>query len=1079
MMRSIKNITIQALLATAGVATVYVSTAPDAFAQSSTAGALRGVIRDGATGKPLPGATVVVSSPAMQGEQVSITEDNGAYNATNLPPGIYLITVFYNDAEFSRKDIEIQVGKLALVNIPIDTTKGDGEKIVIAGTPPLLDLGSSKTGTTITEEFTSNIPVGRTFASVLGTAAGSQGDSYGQSFSGSTSVESTYVVEGLNTTDTAFGGISTTLPSEFIEETEVITGGYTAEFGRSTGGVINVVTKRGSNQFRGSVFGYFTPGALQATATKIQREGSSISTEQDLSYRWDVGAEVGGPIVKDKLWFHVGFNPSFYKDNVRRILSSYTDADNDGNIDVNEDTGFAIVEEVGSTRTPDVQTTYFYTAKVNAAISEDHQAQLSLFGNPRRWESNYRSNGAPSALFDTINDGSYDTSLKWSSSFGKGKTQLEAILGYHVAGAADEPRTSAQDIPQILANTAPRSLFLYREYESAYADACTDAADGNANDPFPNIVNCPVSRYNVGGLGYIESNNADRLSAVASVVHRVEAAGTHSFKLGADFERSFFKSERGYTGGIRYVQTGSDLLGDYRQDALLSFSDSGDVPCGSDLDGDGLGDSTCVRSERISADTKSDSLAFYLQDSWQITPGLTFNPGLRWEQQTSYVADHLQGTISPDGEEIPDVAFKLKNMLSPRIGLIYDPTQEGRSKFFGHWGRFYEAVPLDINLRAFGGEMQEQRILTTADCPGAQDESNPQLDGCDTTLDSILGSGTEYVSPGMKGQYINELVLGAEYEIASDFKMGLTYIHRSLPRVIEDISTDGGINYLITNPGENFDDAAADLDAQAAELDANGDTELAALYAFRADLLRGVKKFDKPIRNYDAIQVMAQRRFSKNALVLATYTFSRSKGNFPGLYSTETDQLDPNLTSLYDLPDLMANRYGEMGLDRPHSVKFDGFYRFDLEDAGAVTLGGSFRAQSGIPQNVLASHVWYGASESFLLPRGSDVRTPVVWSGDIKVQYGRKINKNTTVELFADVFNVFDTQTATETDQNYTYDSVNPIVDGDVSDLEHAKILDPSYGDQLGSTPLKNPNFGGATVRQAPRVFRFGARVTF
>ena len=99
---------------------------------------------------------------------------------------------------------------------------------------------------------------------MLGAAAGSQDDLYGVSFGGSTSAENIYIIEGINTTDPAYGLQSTNLPNEFIQETELITGGYNAEYGRSTGGVVNVLTKSGGNEFHGTVFTYFTPGALEA-----------------------------------------------------------------------------------------------------------------------------------------------------------------------------------------------------------------------------------------------------------------------------------------------------------------------------------------------------------------------------------------------------------------------------------------------------------------------------------------------------------------------------------------------------------------------------------------------------------------------------------------------------------------------------------------------------------------------------------------------------------------------------------------------------------------------------------------------
>ncbi len=106
-------------------------------------------------------------------------------------------------------------------------------------------------------------------------------------------------------------------------------------------------------------------------------------------------------------------------------------------------------------------------------------------------------------------------------------------------------------------------------------------------------------------------------------------------------------------------------------------------------------------------------MAAFLQDSWQIRPNLTLNAGLRWEQQTGCTAEALQGRITPQGDVVPSKAFELSNLLAPRLGFIYDPSQEGQSKVFGHWGRFYENVPMDINVRAFGGEIAETSSWST------------------------------------------------------------------------------------------------------------------------------------------------------------------------------------------------------------------------------------------------------------------------------------------------------------------------------------------------------------------------------
>jgi hypothetical protein len=326
----------------------------------------------------------------------------------------------------------------------------------------------------------------------------------------------------------------------------------------------------------------------------------------------------------------------------------------------------------------------------------------------------------------------------------------------------------------------------------------------------------------------------------------------------------------------------------------------------------------------------------------------------------------------------------------------------------------------------------------------------------------------------MKGQYINEIILGTEYELMADFKVGLNFVARNLPIIIEDMSVDGGNTYFIANPGEDFSGDAQDL-RDAAMNETNPD--LAALYEARADQLDAVKNFDKPVRDYQGIQFTAQQRFSKNAMLLASYTYSRSKGNFPGLFSTETGQLDPNLTSMYDLPDLMSNRYGAMGLDRPHLLKIDGFYQFDLKAAGIVTLGASVRGQSGLAYNALARHIDYGVDESYLLPRGSVGRAPFTTTADIKATYGRRIGKDQRIEVFADVFNLFNSQEQTDTDERYTQDISDPIVGGDFSDLEHAKTK--NRAGSLATTPFQNKNYGNLNARQAPRSIRFGLRYSF
>ncbi len=1105
----------------------------EAFAQSgATVGSLRGLLKDKSTGEPAIGATVVATSPALVGEQVVITDETGQYFINSLPPGIYTLTIYYNNQPFSRPNVLIQLGKEAVVNVTVDSAvaagkAGPGEVIEIKGSVPIIDQGSTKTGFTVTDDYTRNIPTGRTFGGVLGSVAGSQDDQFGVSLAGATSAENVYVVEGINTTDTGFGGIATNLPNEFIQETEIITGGYNAEFGRATGGIINVVTKSGSDQFRGSVFGYFTPGALVSNAKSIQRDASAIDTRRELSYAWDVGAELGGPIIPKKLWFHVGINPSQNKSTVTRIIQSQVDMDSDGVPDVDPETGFLEHIPIGNESTLNQKlTTYFFTAKVNGAVDQNHQFQVSAFGNPRSGPAltsavtGFERN--PDSSRFNLEDGAFDFSGKWTSKFNDGKTQVDAVAGFHRGYENIGAINAAADVGTVQYDFE-RSLFDFAAIEPGDISLCQD---GVSSDMFPMITNCPITSYRSQGLGQLEDRTNDRLSFAAAVTQRVKLAGYHTFKGGIDVERATYNAKKHLTGGQFLVKLSPDdndagIPGLWFQQEFLEVIQqlapgeaAGITPaanqtfCAADVV-TGEPRALCQRLDTLAADTTNRSLAAFIQDSWQIRPNLTLNAGLRWEQQTGFVADHVKGTTTPQGEQVPDKAYELKNLLAPRLGFIYDPTQEGKSKLYGHWGRFYENVPMDMNVRAFGGEITNIG-LNNASGTGRMDPGyDPNCD-VDFTGDGrdlaevlgqcndrfsliILGENATFVSPGLKGQYTQEIILGGEYELIPDLKLGLSYIHRSLPTVIEDISTDGGNNYLITNPGNDFSKEAdelrrvsantlanagcASLDDMSPTCDPNGQA-LAGLQADRANQLDSVGKFDKPVRNYDALQLTVVQRPTKASLIQASYTYSVSKGNYPGLFSTETGQLDPNLTSLYDLPDLMANRYGNMGLDRPHNVKIDGFYLFDLKKAGTITTGASFRAISGIAHNALGGHPIYGEDEAFLLPRGAISRSPVTFQTDLHVAYGRQVNKKTRVEGFVRVFNVLNAQEELDADERYTINNASPIVGGDEADLEHIKQLDAD-GIEQNQTPFVNQNFRKLVSRQAPRSVQLGFRVTF
>ncbi|MBW2278719.1 MAG: TonB-dependent receptor, partial [Deltaproteobacteria bacterium] len=725
---------------------------------------------------------------------------------------------------------------------------GKGEVIEIRGRAPIIDQGSTKTGVTLNQDYTNNVPTGRTFGAVLGAVAGSGGDLYGTSFSGSSSIENIYIVEGINTTDPAYGLLSSNLPNEFVSETEIITGGYNAEYGRSTGGVVSVVTKAGSNEFHGSVFSYFTPGALVAEEQATPRAGSSIDRNDELTYRMDFGAEVGGPIIKDKLWFHAGINPSIWGYDVHRIIKTQVDRDDDG-IPDEDANGFTILEELDRTTYSRGGQTYYFSTKLTGAVSPEHQGNLSIWGNPEKRTSWRTVTGVRDAGGLDIQDGALDAAAKWTSKFMDNKTQVDAVVGFHRNRFRELPNQPLGHRPQIRLE-AEQPITNFADYEADIGGIPGGCDDSDPSDPYPNITNCPVTFYNVNGVGFREKQVTDRISGMLSVTQRVKAVGHHEIKAGLDVEQQIYTHTSDFTGGVRYRHLPSGL---WRNDRWFTVTDTGDTPCGVDMDEDGVGDAMCeYREHGLDSETKTRNLAAYFRDSWSVLPNLTLNAGVRWEQQTLFIADHIVGEVSPTtGVPIPSEAFKISDMFAPRLGAIYDWTKEGRSRVFAHWGRFYESVPMDINARAYGGEVYQINYMLDADLHGGTCQEADPIGTCD--LDNAWyplysGGGETLVTPGLGGQYLDEIVLGTEYEVLEDLKVGIQFSRRSLGRVIEDVSTDDATTYVVANPGEIDQGAIDDVWADADAARANGEDGRADFLEYMARQYEGVALFDKANR---------------------------------------------------------------------------------------------------------------------------------------------------------------------------------------------------------------------------------------
>ena len=272
---------------------------------AQTTGNLTGRVTD-SNGGALPGVTIEVKSPALQGTRSISSDRDGTYRFALLPPGDYAVTFRLEGlAPEARKNVTVSLGKDTSLDVTMRPAAVSAE-IVVSATAPVLDTTSTTLGTNLNTRAIETLPSGRNYASVVQVTPGvasdaNPGNAQQSTISvyGSSGAENSFFIDGVNTTNVEYGFQGKELNFEFISEVDVKTGGYEAEYGRSTGGIINVITKSGGNDFRGDLFGYHDSDSLQSNAKSVV---STAGTQEGFT-RKDYGVDVGGYIMKDKLWF--------------------------------------------------------------------------------------------------------------------------------------------------------------------------------------------------------------------------------------------------------------------------------------------------------------------------------------------------------------------------------------------------------------------------------------------------------------------------------------------------------------------------------------------------------------------------------------------------------------------------------------------------------------------------------------------------------------------------------------------------------------------------------------------------------
>jgi len=287
---------------------VLLLVASNAIAQ--TTGGLTGQATD-SSGAALPGVTVEARSPALQGVRTDITDALGNFRFLLLPPGSYEVRFLLEGfGTESRRDVKVGLGRDATVDAVMKPA-AVSESMTVTASAPVLDTTSSSVGSNLDVAAIETLPTGRNYASIVQVVPGVSSDANPHNANqstitvyGSSGAENAFFIDGVNTTQMEYGFQGKNLNFEFIQEVDVKTGGYEAEYGRSTGGIINVITKSGGNTFTGDVFGYFDSDSLQNDTETIDASNGTLVGFT----RSDWGADIGGYIVPDKLWFFAAFD---------------------------------------------------------------------------------------------------------------------------------------------------------------------------------------------------------------------------------------------------------------------------------------------------------------------------------------------------------------------------------------------------------------------------------------------------------------------------------------------------------------------------------------------------------------------------------------------------------------------------------------------------------------------------------------------------------------------------------------------------------------------------------------------------
>ena len=713
-------------------------------------GSIEGRIRDG-SGEAIVATRVVAESET--GFRASVAgDDHGRYRFQSLPPGVYTLRASSpGRPPATAAEVTLALGQVLEIHFTLPAA-GTAESVAVIADTPIIDVKQSTRAVSIREDEIARLPRGRDFTSLasLATHTNAEGKTGGLSIDGASGAENRFVVDGMDTTAIMTGISGMPVITDFVEEVQVKLSGFAAEHGGATGGVINVLSRRGTDRWKGDAGLYYSGDRLNAPPRPVLRvlptdanQAEHVRFREDRVDRWEPGFALGGPL-RQNLWLFASYQPS-----LATTARTVTFAD-------------------GRTRR--------FTQRAST-----HNATANVAGRLGKTWARVAFNMAPREE---------QGKLPEPSGFGNPDENLAVTVRlptYSLSGNVDYGIRSNLML-------SARGGYWYSNYREPAVHRGPLYYFQSSNLGMPGVPgDLQGAAGTTNALGNFEATKDmfSRASLQADGTWFVAAAGSHTVKAGLQLDRVANDVETGESGNIVVLFWDQALDGQRGPFGYYQLGSNSVLPS---------------RGSITQGDVRSETLGLFIQDAWTIRRRLTLNLGVRAEREG--VPSFAGGDIPPVA-----IRFGFGQKIAPRIGAAWDVTGSGRWKAYASWGLFYDTMKYDLPRTLFGANKSNQywytldtpdwRNLVRPGCPPAC--PGTLIDGPVESEVPTNAPGVAGIDPDLRPFRTREAVAGIEHQLSQVVSVGLRYVRKNIAAALEDVGgfVDGTSRrtLFVGNPG--------------------------------------------------------------------------------------------------------------------------------------------------------------------------------------------------------------------------------------------------------------------------------------